>query len=202
MTWKFVPPRSPYWGGLWESAIKRAKFRLVRFMNNTQLNYEEFNTVLCQIESLMNSRLSNDPCNFQVLTPGHFLVGNTEHAKKDISHIPENRLLIYQKLSRMYNVFWKRWSVEYKNHLQNRSKWCLLKRNFVLLKEGNTPPMIWPLTRIIEGMSSTDGKVRVVRLQIANDTYVRSITTICLLPIQEHLSSLTSSLRFISRSRM
>lgn len=202
--WKFIPPRSPHWGGLWESAIKSAKFHLVRLVGNAKLTYEELSTVLCQVESIMNSRplsqLSNDPSDLNALTPGHFLIGNalTAHPERDITHIPETRLSLYQKISQIKQVFWKRWSVEYLNRLQNRPKWFRPTRNFalndlVLLKEDNTPPLIWPLARIIEVMPSTDGKVRVVRLQTGKDSYVRPITKICLLPNQDCIPSLDES---------
>ncbi|XP_066145923.1 uncharacterized protein [Euwallacea fornicatus] len=63
--WKFIPPRSPHWGGLWGSAIKSAKYYLKRLVGNAQFTFEEFSTVLCQIEAILNSRplspLSTNP---------------------------------------------------------------------------------------------------------------------------------------------
>ncbi|GFU67422.1 integrase catalytic domain-containing protein [Trichonephila clavipes] len=76
--WKFIPARSPNFGGLWEAAIKSCKYHLKRFVNGINLMYEELLTVTVQIEGILNSRplcpLSNNDDDFQVLTPAHFLI--------------------------------------------------------------------------------------------------------------------------------
>lgn len=194
-TWKFIPPRSPHWGGLWESAIKSAKYHMRRIIGNSNLTFEEFSTVLCQIEAVLNSRplgpLSNDPSDLNCLTPGHFLVGSalSSYPEKDLCHISENRLSVYQKISQMRQCFWKRWSVEYLNRLQNRPKWFREKANLkvndlVLVREDDVPPLRWPLGRILEAIEGRDGKVRVVKIRTSHGTYIRPITKLSLLPNQ------------------
>jgi len=77
--WKFNPPSAPHFGGLWESAVKSTKYHLNRKLKDSHLNLEELNTLLCQIESCVNSRpitpLNSDLSEPEALTPGHFLVG-------------------------------------------------------------------------------------------------------------------------------
>jgi len=77
--WKFNPPSAPYFGGLWESAVKSTKHHLNRILKDSRLKLEELNTLLCQIEACVNSRpitpLNSDPSEPEALTPGHFLVG-------------------------------------------------------------------------------------------------------------------------------
>lgn len=64
ISWKFIPRHSPTFGGLWEACVKSMKYFVKRMMGTRNLTYEEFNTLLCQIEALMNSRpLFKNPLN-------------------------------------------------------------------------------------------------------------------------------------------
>lgn len=69
MNWHFIPAKSPHFGGLWEAAVKSCKHNLKRVLNNTPLTYEEFYTLLTQVEAVLNSRpltpLSQDPNDFE-----------------------------------------------------------------------------------------------------------------------------------------
>ncbi|KAG5861128.1 hypothetical protein JTB14_026804 [Gonioctena quinquepunctata] len=191
--WKFIPPRSPHWGGLWEAAVKGAKRHLYRIIGNSQLTFEELSTVLAQIEAILNSRplcpISSDPKDLEVLTPGHFLIGRslTSYPKLDATHLPENRLAFWQRCSQIQQSFWKRWTVEYLNRLQNRPKWLSPAKNLeinelVLLKEDDVPPLKWPLAQIVEIIPGSDQRVRAVKLRTKKSVFVRPITKVCPLP--------------------
>ncbi|XP_055309622.1 uncharacterized protein LOC129573263 [Sitodiplosis mosellana] len=79
--WHFNPPHSPNFGGLWEANVKSTKYHLERIIEGTRLTYEELSTVLVRIESCLNSRplcpLTSDIDDLDVLTPGHFLIGES-----------------------------------------------------------------------------------------------------------------------------
>lgn len=100
--WKFITPRSPHWGGLWESAIRGAKKHLQCISGNAQLTFEALSTVIAQIEAILNSRqlcpISSHPNDFQVLTPGHFLIGRplTSCLDHSVTNLLENRLACSQ----------------------------------------------------------------------------------------------------------
>lgn len=54
--WKFIPPRSPHFGGLWEASIKTEKYHLIRNLGQSILNFDELRTVICHVSAIMNSR--------------------------------------------------------------------------------------------------------------------------------------------------
>ncbi|XP_036346924.1 uncharacterized protein LOC118756260 [Rhagoletis pomonella] len=43
--WKLIPPRSPHFGGLWEAAVKMAKYHFHRVVGLSTLNFEELRTL-------------------------------------------------------------------------------------------------------------------------------------------------------------
>ncbi|GFX55389.1 integrase catalytic domain-containing protein [Trichonephila clavipes] len=56
--WKFIPARSPNFGGLWEAAIKSCKYHLKRVVNGINLTYEELLMVTVQMVVLLDSRIN------------------------------------------------------------------------------------------------------------------------------------------------
>ena len=92
------------------------------------LTFEEFTTVLSQIEACLNSRplfaISSDVNDPVPLTPGHFLICAplTALPDPDLSHIPISRLGRWQLLQKFVQVIWKAWSRDYLHQLQQRHK--------------------------------------------------------------------------------
>ncbi|XP_011167685.1 uncharacterized protein LOC105201388 [Solenopsis invicta] len=107
ISWSFIPPNIPHFGGLWEAAVKSAKFHMARIIGNAHLTFEEMQTSLCEIEAILNSRpitpLSSDPNNLEYITPGHFLVGTALNSfpYSDLSNVPENRLVRWQRVEQL-----------------------------------------------------------------------------------------------------
>ncbi|UYV71706.1 hypothetical protein LAZ67_9000089, partial [Cordylochernes scorpioides] len=46
ITWKFIPPGAPWWGGWWERLIGMMKQLLFRILGQTSLGYEELSTMM------------------------------------------------------------------------------------------------------------------------------------------------------------
>jgi hypothetical protein len=189
----FIPPSAPHMGGIWEAGVKSMKFHLRRVVGNAKLTFEEFYTLLCQVEAVLNSRpiypLSNNPDNLQVLTPGHFLIGTSllEVPDQNVVDTPSNRLSRWSYVQQMVQRVWKCWSHDYLHHLQQRSKWKNSQPNItigdvVLLKEDNLPPLVWRKAVISAIHEGRDGLTRVVTLRTATGTLKRPITKVCLFP--------------------
>ncbi|GFV40931.1 integrase catalytic domain-containing protein [Trichonephila clavipes] len=134
--WKFIPPKSPHFGGLWEAGVKSVKHHLKRAIGNLHFTFEEFETIMIQVEGILNSRpltpLSSDADNFDVLTPGHFLIG------RPITSIPEPNLIdvnekssqsVEKDYQRLCQHMEKKLKSDYLNTLQTRSKWITEKND-------------------------------------------------------------------------
>lgn len=196
--WHFNPPKASHFGGLWEAAIFSAQKHFNRIVGPHKLAYDEMETLLSQIESCLNSRpiapLSDDPSDYDPLTPGHFLVGTALKAvpQVDFSSVPYNRLHYWQHTQKLLQDVWRRWQLEYVSTLQQRTKWykppvIIEKGRLVLLKNEDSPPMHWKTARIIELHPGSDGITRVVTLRTPNGIFTRPVSKISLLPIESTL---------------
>lgn len=166
--WHFNPARANHFGGLWEAGVKSMKTHLHRVLKNRTLTYENFNTLIIQIEACLNSRplcpVSEDPNDLDVLTPGHFIMGRAPLTlpHPDLKGIEMSRLTRHQFIQQLYQSFWEQWSNEYLTRLQIRPEWKQQHENLkvgqiVVIKEDNTPPIKWILGRIIETFSDEMG---------------------------------------------
>jgi hypothetical protein len=54
--WRFNPPAAAWWGGWWEQLIRLLKQFLFKTLGKASLTYKELETVLCDCESVINSR--------------------------------------------------------------------------------------------------------------------------------------------------
>lgn len=186
--WHFNPPSAPHFGGLWEAAVKSAKHHLRRVMGSSPVTFEQFITLLAQIEAVLNSRplgaMSSEPGDLEPLTPGHFLIGAPLNAVPDqsLAQMPANRLSHFQRIQQQFQQFWKRWSQEYLNTLQQRNKWVIQEKNvavddLVLIVE-EAPPGTWKMGRVQAVHPSDDGRVRVVTVTTATGLLKRAISKI------------------------
>ncbi|XP_011883969.1 PREDICTED: uncharacterized protein LOC105571107 [Vollenhovia emeryi] len=161
ITWHFLPPSAPHFGGLWEAGVKSVKYHLRRVLKSNTLTFEEFSTLLCRIEACLNSRpltpIKDTPDDYDTLTPGNFLIGSAVNVSSEPSV------------------------------LDQRSKWRTLqspvKVGQLVLKNSTLPPCKWELGRITQCHTGADGLVRVVTVKTAGSEFKRPIVKICCLPV-------------------
>lgn len=198
VNWHFIPATCPHMGGTWESAVKLTKTLLVKFLSDAYLSYEEFSTVLCRIESILNSRpitkLTDDETDLNALTPGHLIIGRplNELIEPDIGELNIGRLSRFQYLTKLKQDFWKRWTQDYLHQLQMRYKWHdkvkVRVGQIVIVKEDNIPSFNWILGRITELHSGSDNITRVVTLRTKKGEMRRHLAKLCYLPIKDNES--------------
>ena len=198
VTWHNIPARSPHMGGLWEAAVKSLKTHLHRVIGFTRLTYEELATITTKIEACLNSRPllplhSHTTDGIDVLTPGHFLTGRALTALPE-DPTPNERphlLKTWKRCQAMSHHIWTRWSKEYLNSLQARTKWQgarpgLQVGDIVILKpKRHFFSCHWPLGRITKVFPGKDKLVRVVEVRTANSTLQRAVTELALIHREE-----------------
>ncbi|XP_045449608.1 uncharacterized protein LOC123658209 [Melitaea cinxia] len=196
INFNFIPPYSPHFGGIWEAAVKSVKTLLYRILNLTHLVYEELSTCLYQIEAILNSRpltpLSTDPLDLTFLTPAHFLIGRPLMSVPypPLQDVNINRLQRFQRIEKLRQHFWSRYTHEYIHQLQQKQKWHassgkLEIGDIVLIRDASAPPLLWSMGKVIKLMKGSDGVCRVAEVQTKRGPIIRSFNNLCPLPVKQ-----------------
>lgn len=196
--WVNNPPSAPHHGGIFEAAVKSMKHHLKRVIGAQTLTYEEYDTLLKQVEGCMNSRplgsIHDDATLESHITPAHFLIGRKLVALPEEDNLltrKETGLKRWQRVQQLYQRFWEDWKNTYLLGLIRRTKWDGVNRNtkvgdIVIVKSENEPPSSWWLARVKETYPGRDGLVRIVKVSYNGKDYKRPITKLGLLiPIEE-----------------
>ena len=120
---------APWHDGFFEHLVRCVKESLRKELKCYRLSYEELQTVLFEIECILNNRPITyyystvmEPC----LTPNHLLYGRTltlsNTYMNDINYSSINPILESQKLNSLINHFWNRWQKEYLCNLRETHK--------------------------------------------------------------------------------
>lgn len=195
--WHYNPAYAPHHGGLWEAGVKSTKHHLKRICQKQLYTYEDMSTLLTKIAACLNSRpltpMSNDSTDLSTLTPGHFLTGQPILAPYELllAEVPLNRLSSWQRLQRIQQEFWARWTKEYICEQQQRNKWAVQNvsikvGDMVFVKQEMTPACEWPMGRVIEVYpDEADNLVSACKIRTRKSIMVRAITQLCVLPMDE-----------------
>ena len=171
MIWHTIPDRAPHFGGLWEAAVKSAKYHLKRVLGDQHLTYEEMSTVTCQVEACLNSRPLGiqhclSPDGIRPLTPGHFLI------QRELMAYPKTAIDLKISLCKRWTLcqaivqqFWKRWAGKFVQQLQAAQKWNAASPNLavgdiVLMKDASAFQTHWGLAKVTAVFPGQDGLVR------------------------------------------
>lgn len=121
ISWRFNVPRAPWWGGFFEQMVCSVKHRLKKTLGNARVTYEEFETVLIEVEGILNSR----PLTYvyedfeEPLTPASVCIGRrllspTPRFQGSTADTTATELSRRQKhLDLVLKHFWSRWRNEY-----------------------------------------------------------------------------------------
>lgn len=149
--------------------------------------------------------LTDDPTDLNYLTPAHAVQGEriVQPLGTNVTHTLLNRVRQYKIMEKLHQDFWQILRRDYLTTLQNRVKWTSQKENlkendFVLIKEDNLPPGVWPMARVIELYPGADGLVRKVKVRTYKNDYVRPVQKLIRLQINESESELNNDLEIMN----
>ena len=126
ISWKFNVPRAPWWGGFFERLVRSVKRCLKKVMRISKVNYEEFETLLVEVEGILNSRpltyVSEEflhPLTTSSLCVGRRLLDQVAEAKyRDGGNSAKGLSKRQKHLNLVIDHFWKRWRREYLTELR------------------------------------------------------------------------------------
>ena len=185
-SWTFIVPKAPWWGGFWERMVQTVKRSLRKVVGRAVLNFDELNTLLIEIESVINGR----PLTFvyddsegisYALTPAHLLYGHRLATSPSGNHFEvtstSNSLTRRAKnQKRLLNQFVDRWRKDYLLNLREfrvvklkGQASCVKVGDIVILKDDNVRRVFWKLAKVIELLKGKDDIVRAALINVATD---------------------------------
>ena len=168
ITWKFITERAPWWGGFYERLVGLVKRCLKKTIGKACLNIIELNTILIEVEAVLNSRPLTYPYvdinDASPLTPSHFLCGHRlltlpdtrvsvkesdpDYIPTDISTKELTKRAKYHEI--MIQAFWTRWQKEYLTSLREYNSYQKKTSNKTAVALGDVV-LIHEMYHVISG---------------------------------------------------
>ena len=203
--WKFIPVEAPWMGGMWERCVGTIKGGLRAVIGRALLTRAELNTILIEIEAVVNDRpityVYNDINEPLPLTPAHLLYGrpitsfptdtqSIQELADPTSIDKQNLTRRYIYISKLIEDFRRRWSKDYLLSLRERREKhnppnSKLKVGDVVLIQGEGPRIYWRMGRVLDLYSGEDQTERVALLKTSTGNTVRPIARLCHLEITD-----------------
>ena len=188
--WKFIAPRSPWWGGFWERMVKSVKSATRKTVGSSFLTRSELETTLHEVELCINSRpltfVSDEVDSAKPLTPAHFLmerpfgVADGNFGESDVPIVSAYSFKDKHDVKKgLLEHFWHLWQFEYIKELPksqgSSTDHTLGVGSVVLMREQGLPKLQWPLAIVTKVFTGKDGIIRSVQLKTSKGLLCRSI---------------------------
>ena len=184
IVWNRYLERSPWWGGYIERQVQTVKRSLQKVIGSSVLNFEEYTTLLYEVEALINSRPisviydrvdEGEPLSPSMLMRGRSLVQVPPLYEVNVQGNPPQMCLGRLKyLEKLKTYFWNRWQREYLADLREihsrRKVGTQLRQpavnDMVLVRNEKLPRGTWKVGRVIDLKPGRDGSVRSVIVRV------------------------------------
>ena len=128
ITWKFLPSRAAWMGGVYERLVQIIKIELMKIQGKAKFNESEWRSHLVEIEQIVNDRpltyVTDSPSEPDVITPNAYLHGcsnnttiatdiNIDKAIADLKQYQNHPEQLYREKIKMKEQFWKRIQSQY-----------------------------------------------------------------------------------------
>ena len=111
-----IPEQSPWWGGFWKRLVRSVKSALRRCIGRATLSFEDFRTLIPEIEAEMNRRpityLSDNRDDLRHLRPVYFLL---TPGPSPLDGVPQSQALTARWRYRVavFKCVYSHWEREY-----------------------------------------------------------------------------------------
>ena len=221
--WKFNLARAPWWGGLFERMVRSTKRCLRKAVDKRRLTFEELNTVLIEIEAVLNSRPLTYTYENDVetpVTPSHLFYGDRvldteDHVElmsdnEEIEHLTRKQIVKQAKdKENVIEHFWKRWYKEYLINLRETDRMRSQKKEkpvrvgeVVLVEEEGAKRNKWCMGRIEKVIEGKDGVVRGASIKTKNGAVSRPLQKIYPLEVMEDEADAEKIVSDVSKSTL
>ncbi|KAI4901167.1 hypothetical protein NFI96_006003 [Prochilodus magdalenae] len=169
IAFSFNPPAAPHFGGVWEREVRSIKEALYRTVGAQPVQEEILQTVLLEVESILNSRplgyVSSDVADIDPVTANLLLMGRLDGALPPVIY-PETANFSQRRWRHaqvLADHFWLAFIRHYLPSLQVRAKWFKALPGVpvdavVLVVDPQQPRAQWPMGRVVKTHPSRDGQ--------------------------------------------
>ena len=210
--WKFIVPRSPWWGGWWERLVRSMKSALKKSVGTQCLSRTELETTLHECEAFINSRpltfVGDDLDSKDPLTPSHFLIGRSagfQPASGQGVPVSTAQELVdrYEVRRQLLDQFWSAWSSDYIRNLPTwqgcKPRGKLTEGSVVLIQDEGCARLQWPMGVVSGVIPGKDGLIRAVHIKTSKGVLTRPIQKVHDLEIVQGSFSKASTARDTSK---
>ena len=198
VTWHTNLSLASWHGFFFESLVKSTKELLRKELKAYKLPYEQLQTILFEIETIINNNRSityfYDNESESCLMPNHLLFRLSlllpNPSTTDLSYPNPNPIIKPTKLQNIINHFWDRWRKEYLVNLREHHKINTYKKNrlaiqlndVVIIEDANRPRSSWRFAKVKKLIESNDKQIRraIVRVSKTNKLFPRHVNKLYL----------------------
>ena len=201
ITWRFNPPASPHFGGVWERLVRSCKKAMYAVLGSRSVTEDVLSTTMCLVEQILNGRpitpVSSDVQDLEALTPNHFLLGYNNVCLPCLPYASDfvDHRKLFRQTQAYADLIWNRFRKEYVPLLNNRSKWkqeskrAIATGDLVWIIEDSDKRGQYVLGRVVDVRTGSDGVVRSASIQTKDGIYTRPAVKLALVLEQDGVFS-------------